>query len=150
MGLGSGILYAGVVIFLRALRAYSPAWLVMLNLLGSAAALSMFVLLTDGPTAWLTWVTAPNDRQLAVLAVFGVCQMAVPYWLFARGLRTVSPQEAGIITLLEPLLNPLWAYLITPHKDTPSTPMYVGGAFILAALVWNYVPHRKPHATPNP
>jgi len=38
--------------------------------------------------------------------------MGLPYWLMARGLRTVSAQEAGTITLLEPLLNPLWAYLV--------------------------------------
>ena len=62
--------------------------------------------------------------------------------LVARGLRHVSPHEAGIITLLEPLLNPLWAYLITPEKDTPTPAMWLGGGLILAALVWRYVPDR--------
>ena len=66
-----------------------------------------------------------------MLAVFGVFQMAVPYWLFTRGLRTVSPQEAAIITLIEPLLNPVWAYLITPEKDTPNSWMFLGGGLIL-------------------
>jgi drug/metabolite transporter (DMT)-like permease len=140
MGVGSGIVYAGVVIFLRVLRDYSPAWLVMLNLLGSAAALGLFVLIHDGPAAFLAWVSTPTARQLAVLAVFGVVQMATPYWLFARGLRSVGPVEAGIITLLEPLLNPLWAFLITPEKDTPTAAMYVGGLLILGALVLRYVP----------
>ena len=142
MGAGSGVVYAGVVLFLRVLRAYSPAWLVFLNHLGSATALGLFVLLTSGAAAWLDWVTMPTPRQLAVLAVFGTVQMATPYWLFARGLRTVGPQEAGIITLLEPLLNPVWAYLITPEKDTPTGPMLAGGALILGALIWRYVPTR--------
>jgi DME family drug/metabolite transporter len=144
MGLGSGVVYAGVVIFLRVLREYSPAWLVVLNLIGSAAALALFVLVKEGPSAWVSWVTTPTARQLAVLAVFGVVQMATPYWLFARGLRTVGPVEAGIITLLEPLLNPVWAYLITPEKDTPTPAMYAGGLLILAALAWRYVPTRDP------
>jgi drug/metabolite transporter, DME family len=55
-------------------------------------------------------------------------------------LRTVSPQEAAIITLIEPLLNPVWAYLLTPEKDTPNVWMWAGGGLILLALVWRYVP----------
>jgi drug/metabolite transporter (DMT)-like permease len=78
------------------------------------------------------------------LAVYGAVQMAVPYWLFAHGLRSLSPQEAGIITLIEPLLNPVWAYLITPEKDAPTAPMIVGGGLILAALLWRYIPRRSP------
>lgn len=85
-------------------------------------------------------MSAPSPRQLAALAVYRAVQMALPYWLFCRGLRAVSPVEAGIITLIEPLLNPLWAYLVTPDKDTPTGPMLAGGGLILAALAWRYVP----------
>lgn len=150
MGLGSGVVYAGVVLFLRSLREYSPAWLVFLNHLGSALTIGAFVLLTTGFTAWVGWVSVPTYRQLAVLAIFGAVQMALPYWLFARGLRTVGPQEAGIITLIEPLLNPIWAYLITPEKDTPTLPMFVGGALILSALLWRYFPEPRQTPTPEP
>jgi drug/metabolite transporter (DMT)-like permease len=139
-GLGSGVVYAVVVLFLRVLRAHSSAWLVALNLLGSAAALCLFVLLKDGPGAFAEWVSAPSAKQLAVLAAFGAFQMALPYWLFTRGLRSVSPHEAAIITLIEPLLNPVWAYLLTPEKDTPNAWMFCGGGLILLALVWKYVP----------
>lgn len=141
MGVGSGVVYAGVIVFLRVLRAESPTWLVTLNLLGSAVTLGLFVLLTAGPAEFGEWVAAPSPRQLAVLVVYGAVQMALPYWLFAHGLRTLSPQEAGIITLIEPLLNPVWAYLITPEKDTPTVPMLLGGGLILTALLWRYVPH---------
>ncbi|QEG29053.1 EamA-like transporter family protein [Gemmata obscuriglobus] len=144
MGVGSGITYAVVVLFLRTLRAYSSAWLVALNLLGTAATLGAFVLLSDGPAAFGTWVTAPTARQVGVLVVFGAVQMAIPYWLFTRSLRAVPPQEAAIITLLEPLLNPVWAYLITPEKDTPNVWMFCGGGLILLALVWQYLPRRTP------
>ncbi len=143
LGLGSGVVYAIVVLFLRSLREHSAAWLVAINLLGSAATIGLFVLLSDGPFAFVGWVTAPSARQVAVLFVFGAIQMAFPYWLFARGLRTVSPQEAAIITLIEPLLNPVWAYLITPEKDTPNVWILAGGALILLALVWRYVPARQ-------
>lgn len=140
MGVGSGIVYAIVVLFLRMLRENSPAWLVALNLLGTAFTLGLFVLLNDGANEFGLWISAPSLFQLAVLAVFGGFQMAIPYWLFTRGLRTVSPQEAAIITLIEPLLNPVWAYLITPEKDTPNIWMFAGGGLILFALIWRYVP----------
>jgi drug/metabolite transporter (DMT)-like permease len=146
MGVGSGIVYAIVVLFLRALRADSSAWLVALNLLGTAFMLGLFVLVHDGWTAFSAWATAPSLAQVAVLVVFGAFQMALPYWLFTRGLRTVSPQEAAIITLIEPLLNPVWAFLITPHKDTPNVWMLTGGGLILFALVWKYVPSKRTQA----
>jgi drug/metabolite transporter (DMT)-like permease len=142
LGLTSGIVYAGVVLLLRALREHSPAWLVLLNLIGSAAALGVF--LTLAPTELTGWTHVPTSRQLGLLAVFGAVQMALPYWLFARGLRTVGPQEAAIITLLEPLLNPVWAYLVTPETDTPNGPMFLGGGLILAALLWRYAPRPAP------
>jgi drug/metabolite transporter (DMT)-like permease len=143
MGVGSGIVYAIVVLFLRVLRDHSSAWLVALNLLGTAVTLGLFVLMSDGRASFVDWVAAPSAKQVAVLVVFGTVQMALPYWLFTRSLRAVSPQEAAIITLIEPLLNPAWAYLITPEKDTPNVWMFVGGGLILFALVWKYVPTGK-------
>lgn len=142
MGLGSGLVYAGVVLCLRALRDHASVWLVTLNLLGTAGVLGLFVLATQGPADFGAWVAAPGLAQLGVLAATGVLQMGLPYLLFARGLRSVPPQEAAIITLIEPLLNPLWAFLLTPEQDTPTPPMLAGGGLILAALIWRYLPRR--------
>jgi drug/metabolite transporter (DMT)-like permease len=143
MGVGSGVVYAAVVLFLRVLRAHAAAWLVALNLIGTAVVLGAFIVVSEGPTAFAEWATAPTVPQFAVLAACGVLQMGVPYWLFTRSLRSVSAQEAAIITLLEPLLNPVWAYLLTPHTDTPTPAMFTGGALILLALIWKYVPFRR-------
>ncbi len=94
------------MIFLRMLRSHAPAWLTSLNLVGSAGAIGLYVLIRFGRTEFVAWAGAPSFAQIGVLALYGVIQMAIPYWLFARSLRAVSPQEAGIITLIEPLLNP--------------------------------------------
>jgi drug/metabolite transporter, DME family len=143
MGLGSGLTYAGIILCLRHLRTESSQWLIVQNHLGSALCLSAVVLLLNGFAVWLDWVTTPTGRQLGFLAVFGSVQMGLPYFLFARGLRSVSPQEAGAITLLEPVLNPLWAYLISPETDTPTIFTAVGGILILGALGYRYLPRRK-------
>jgi len=133
LGLASGVTYAGVLVCLRVLHDASSRWLTALNHLVSAAVLVPFVLRL--PT--------PSGGQLLVLMVYGGVQMAIPYWLVARGVRSISPQEAGTIALLEPLLNPLWAYLMS-HEE-PKTYTLIGGVFILGALVWRYWPFGRPN-----
>lgn len=128
IGLFSGVAYAGVVLCLRALRGLSPAWLTVWNhLLGGLILLPLVVFLR--PPTW---------QQFVILFFFGAIQMGIPYWLVAQGLRTVSVQEAGGIALLEPILNPLWVYLVAGEIPHPFT--FVGGAIILAALAYRYWP----------
>jgi len=133
IALGSGVTYAGVLIFLRLLRHMSPRWLTVWNHFFGA-----FVLL---PFIWQE--PLPTWEQFIVLFLFGSLQMGLAYWLVTRGLRVVSPQEAGAITLLEALLNPIWAYLVWSKTETPALATYVGGAFILGALLWRYWPIAK-------
>ena len=88
MGLGSGLTYAVVMVFLRVLRTESAAWLTALNLFGSALAIAVYILVRFGLEDFAKWAAAPLLPQFAVLAVYGVVQMAIPYWLFAHGLRS--------------------------------------------------------------
>ncbi|MEZ6140448.1 MAG: DMT family transporter [Zavarzinella sp.] len=138
LGLASGVTYAGIILFLRALRDQPAEWLTCINHLGSAFFLSLAIFILHGGSYFLEWITTPTWQQLLFLLFFGTIQMGLPYWLFARGLRTVNPQEAGAITLLEPLLNPLWAYLISPETDTPTYFTLIGGMLILSALAYRY------------
>ncbi len=140
MAVASSWTYAGVILFLRALRQYASTWLVSVNLLGTAITLAMFVWLRDGTAGFVGWVTTPTAKQFVVLFAFGLLQMALPYWLFTYALRIVPAAEAALIVLIEPLLNPLWAYLLTPETDTPTPAMIVGGSLILLAIVWRYRP----------
>ena len=48
-----------------------------------------------------------------------------------------------MLTLLEPLFNPLWAFLVYRQSETPSVYTLAGGACILAALAWRYFPSNK-------
>jgi drug/metabolite transporter (DMT)-like permease len=131
VALGSGVTYAAVVLCLRVLRDQSSRWLTVINHLFAALVLVPFI----------AHVAQPTPLQLGVLFVFGTLQMALPYWLMALGLRSVSAHEAGMITLLEPLLNPWWAYVVA--SEVPSRWSFIGGAFILGALVWRYAPRRE-------
>ena len=128
MALGSGVTYAAVLLCLRLLRDAAPAWLTLLNHLGSALVL----------LPWVVRLPSPTLAQLAFLALFGAVQMGLPYLLMARGLRHVSPQQAGTLTLLEPVLNPLWPLIFLGQGMSGWT--LAGGAFILGALLWRYAP----------
>jgi DME family drug/metabolite transporter len=133
LALGSGLAYAFVMLGLRVQRGESPRWLTAFNHL-----LSAIVLL---PIVWRH--PLPSWPQFAVLFVYGAVQMSLPYWLLAVGLRRLSPQEVGTLTLIEPVLNPLWAYLVSPATETPTLWTFAGGACIVGALVWRYWPWRR-------
>jgi drug/metabolite transporter (DMT)-like permease len=131
LALLSGVTYAGVLQCLRIFRAAASLWLTVLNHLAAAVLLFPFLVFADWPTG----------RQVVFMVFFGGIQMGLPYLLVSRGLRSVSAREAGTLSLLEPLLNPIWAYLAA--GEIPKPPVVVGGALILAALTWQYWPRRS-------
>jgi drug/metabolite transporter (DMT)-like permease len=140
IALGSGLTYAAVLIYLRVLRDIPSNWLTVWNhLLGGLLLVPLLLPLR-----------APSAPQFLVLVCFAVFQMGLAYWLIAKGLQTVSPQEAGTITLLEPILNPVWAYLVSPTTEVPEPLTLVGGAVILGALALRYWPFKPRGEYSNP
>jgi len=127
-GLAAGVSYAGVVVLMRHLRDENVFWLVSLN--HGVAALAI-----------LPWMIVcaplPSPPQFLALIGFGVLQMAIPYVLLIRGLRSISSQEAVAIGMLEPVLNPLWAFLIRGEVPAPWT--FAGAGLILLGLATRYI-----------
>lgn len=130
-GLASGVFFAGVVLCVRQLRAFDSAWLIALNHVTTVVLLAPYVL---SRAPW------PSGHQWPFLLCFGVFQMGLPYVLFARGLRAVPGHEATCITLLEPLLVPVWVYLAWDQR--PAVATLTGGALILCGLLLRYLPNR--------
>src|SRR5205807_2123291 len=95
-------------------------------------------------------LATPTAGQALTLAAFGVFQMAIPYALFARGLRDVPAAEAGLICLVEPVLTPIWVALF--HGETPTRATILGGAFLLSGVALRYwpTPSPRPAAPPEP
>jgi drug/metabolite transporter (DMT)-like permease len=67
----------------------------------------------------------------AVVSYLGVFQIAVAYILVTSGLRHIPALEASLILLIEPVLNPVWAWVI--QGERPGAWALVGGAIILGA-----------------
>jgi drug/metabolite transporter, DME family len=132
LGLASGLGYAAVVVGLRGLRGLDPTWLAAFNNLAAAGLLGVGIVATLGR------IPTPDPRDWLMLVAFGVVQLAIPYILFARGLRVVQAPEAALITLLEPVLNPIWVLL--RHGERPADATLIGGFFLLAGVASRYLP----------
>ncbi|HYC00826.1 MAG TPA: DMT family transporter [Candidatus Limnocylindrales bacterium] len=69
--------------------------------------------------------------DVAVILYLGTFQVGAAYLLLARGMRAVPAFEASLLILLEPVLNPIWAYLV--HGESPSHGA-LGGAAVIGSV----------------
>ncbi len=67
-----------------------------------------------------------------LVSYLGLVQVGLAYLLFTRGLRRVTALEGSLLVLLEPVLNPFWAWWM--HGETPGSWAILGGAVILSAI----------------
>jgi drug/metabolite transporter (DMT)-like permease len=122
----SGLFFSIYMTNLRFLKGTDPAYLTLANNLACCVAL-------------LPWVHARlvlTAAEAATLGVMGVVQLGIPYFLFCKGLEKVSLQEASLIVLVEPVLNPIWVALA--FGEIPSLPTLTGGGIILLSLGFRY------------
>ena len=64
-----------------------------------------------------------------LIVYLGVFQIAVAYLFVTSALRAIPALEASLILLIEPALNPLWAWVFQGERPGPWA--LVGGALIL-------------------
>lgn len=132
-GVVAALTYAMVILSLRGLRDEDASWLIALNHIATAVVLAPWAI---GEQAW------PEGRQWLLLAFFGMLQMGTPYVLFARSLRAIPSHEAAAITLLEPVLTPLWVFIAWRAHPSYTPPQWwtlVGGGLILIGLGSRYL-----------
>ena len=122
LGLASGFLFGCFFVFSRQVAGGNPIEMVILaNLLT--------VLMT---LPW--WFSAhPTAGSWGLLLAMGTFQTALPYLLYAAAIRKVTAVEASLIAVIEPLLAPVWTFVLPPH-EVPSPWALLGGAIVLAAV----------------
>jgi drug/metabolite transporter (DMT)-like permease len=72
----------------------------------------------------------PASDWLA-LVYLGVFQVGLAYVFLTRGVGQLPALDATILLLVEPALNPLWAWIV--HGERPTALALGGGALILGA-----------------
>jgi drug/metabolite transporter (DMT)-like permease len=123
----SGLLFSIYMVSLRFLKEFNPGTLTFLNNL-----VCCLILLP-----WVGSQLSISPEEGWIVAVMGVVQLGIPYWLFSKGLEQISVQEASLIVLIEPVLNPIWVALIV--GELPSGATLVGGLCIVGSLAFRYL-----------
>jgi DME family drug/metabolite transporter len=76
-------------------------------------------------------LVSTTSTDWAAVVFLGVFQIALAYVFMVRGVRGVGALEASLLLLLEPVLSPLWAWLV--HGEQPTGWALLGGAIIVSA-----------------
>ncbi len=97
----------------------AAAAVVMGNLMAFAIALPFSLPVTARPI------------DAGILVYLGVFQIGLAYPLLLAALRHMSALEASLLLFIEPVLSPVWAWLL--HGERPGGWAIAGGALILAA-----------------
>jgi drug/metabolite transporter (DMT)-like permease len=76
-------------------------------------------------------LAAGRPVDWGVIVFLGVCQLGIPYLFLARAVPQVRAIEVSLFLLIEPVLNPIWAWLV--HGEVPGVATLAGGSVILGA-----------------
>ena len=127
LALASGFCFACYFLLLRHSTSRS------VNRASSVIYGNLLLVLVAAP-AGLRAVPQMNVHDGLSVLYLGVVQIGLAYTLFtvamARGVRSL---DAGIVGYVEPVLNPVWVYLVLGER--PSSWALVGGAIIVMAVV---------------
>lgn len=135
--LGAGLFFALLTLMIRRMKDANSAAVTTLNNLGSALLILPFAALVDG--------LGLSARSLFLLVLLGVIQFGLPYYLYTLGLARVQAYRASLITMVEPVLVPVWTFLVI--GEVPPTWNLAGaGVIFLALLIFLISAGRAPPA----
>jgi DME family drug/metabolite transporter len=133
----SGFGWSLTIVGLRWLSAHAPA--------EQSAEASLAAVVLGNALAFVVSVpfslpyAAGRPLDWAILGFLGVFQIGAAYVLLTAGLRRVTALEASFLLLIEPVLNPVWAWLM--HGEVPGNLAFAGGAIVIGATaaraVWS-------------
>lgn len=76
-------------------------------------------------------IATESSMDWWLIAYLGVVQVGIAYVVFTRALGRLPALEVSLLLLLEPVLNPLWAWMV--HGEVPGLGARLGGLLILSA-----------------
>ncbi len=125
----SGIGFGAIPLLLRleqhdddAARSAAPAF--------SFALGSLLTVVVCAP--WMVTAGPHDATSWATVAGLGLVQIGAAYALFGAGTRHLRAVEASLITMVEPVLNPVWVAVAT--HEVPGPGAILGGIAILVAV----------------
>ncbi len=83
-----------------------------------------------------------SPKDAAIVLYLGAVQIGLAYVFLTRGMRRVPALETSLLLLIEPVLNPVWAWLA--HGERPGPWAIAGGILILSGTVLRTLLARMP------
>jgi drug/metabolite transporter (DMT)-like permease len=87
------------------------------------------------PSFLLAGPFAATPRDIVILVFMGCVQLGTGCLLVTAASRELSATELGLLALLEPIIGPIWVWLLM--GEDPGGRALAGGALVLAAVVAN-------------
>ena len=103
-------------------------------------ALCAACLITALVTAPLASPTQVSPNDLVLFAIFGVCQMGLGLVMFSAGVQLIPAAEAGLASVLETVLAPIWVWLAV--GEVPGPLALIGGGVVMVAVLGHLVAER--------
>jgi drug/metabolite transporter (DMT)-like permease len=117
----SGVSFASLVLFMRKQKDESPLETAVLgNLLTCLVGLPFMF---ESMPSLMSWVG---------LILLGVVQLGLSYILYSEAIKHVTALEAILIPGIEPILNPIWVFLIL--GEVPGRWALAGGFIVLISV----------------
>ncbi len=133
VAVASGVAFATCIIGLRRLSTARP------EAAGAGSSALVYGNLLAALLAAPFWAQGPEPRavDLGILLYLGVFQLGLAYLCFVHGVARTRALEASLLVLLEPVLNPVWTFLIAGER--PGQWALAGGTIVLLATLWRIV-----------
>lgn len=127
LALCSGFTMAVMGVAMRHQKDGSPFGSVLLGNVATVVCGLPFILAAPQPglTGW------------AALIALGCFQLGLSYVLYSIAVKHVTALEAILITTIEPILNPVWVFLLIGEQPGPWS--IAGGFVIITAIVGRYL-----------
>ena len=77
--------------------------------------------------------TSFDISSVILILILGLFQLGISYIFYVNSLKYITALEAILITVLEPLLNPLWVFLFT--GESPNLLSIFGGIIVICAVI---------------
>lgn len=117
----AGISFAFFFVFTRMQKHESPIETVLLgNILTALVGVPFIVVQYPDMTGWID------------LLLMGVLQLGLPYVLYSIAIKRITALEAILTTTIEPVLNPLWVFLVIGER--PGQWPIIGGLIVIVSV----------------
>ena len=117
----AGISFGAMILLLRKQKSGSPLESVLLG--------NMLVALVTLP---FMFESMPDMRSWMGLGLLGTFQLGLSYVLYSIAIKRVSALEGVLVPIIEPVLNPLWVFLLV--GESPGPWAIAGGIVIFVTI----------------